>query len=146
MPTFSTRDPRAVRAIAESFRERRQPPPTMLRALTNRVLIRRDAPIVQTPGGIYIPGIARIIPWTGKVLSVGPDVTQTIKVGDYVLVPQFKGEIVYHDEMLVFVPGDEIWAVVDEDFKVDAFIPDVLADGGYTPGMPGQINPGDFGL
>lgn len=139
--TVTFTNPKDVRAIAEAFRDRDRKP--TMRAIKNKVLVRRDAPIVQTEGGIFIPPQSRIVPWTGEVISVGEEV-EGLEVGEHVLLAQFMGEFIRDDEMLVCIDRGEILAVVDKGVKIDP-----VQFSGVGPGMfegPGQIDARQLGL
>ena len=91
--------------------------PSTYRMLKDRVLLKQEArqpltsglvlPETDTPG----PGEARY-----KVLAVGPDVSETLRVGDIVLVVPFAGE--------KFDPYGKTRAVSEKD--IIAVVVDVL--------------------
>lgn len=92
-----------------------------IRAIGDKVLIRRVDADEKTPGGIIIPENAKKKPTEGIVVSVGPGkatasgfVETTVKEGDRVIFPMWREEIEYDGERLVIIPEEHILAVYDE--------------------------------
>lgn len=87
-----------------------------------RVLVRRDAPVTHSQGGIIIPGAAQQSATTGIVLAIGsgpwsPDSKTTgkspVAVKDRVAVGGYSlTEIEHYGEKLLIVDGHSILAVL----------------------------------
>jgi chaperonin GroES len=95
----------------------------MIRPLGNRVLVRRDEPEKQTPGGILLPDTAKAKPTKGVVLAVGPgkrrdDGTRDVpdvSEGDTILFASYAAagtDVTLDDEELVLLLEEDILAVV----------------------------------
>jgi len=94
-----------------------------MRAILDKVIIRRAKADEVTPGGIIIPERAKKKPTEGIVVAVGPGklnasgafVETTVKVGDKVLLPNWNEEVEIDGEKLVVVPEEFILAVFEKE-------------------------------
>jgi len=64
--------------------------------LDNRLIVLEDTPPTITKGGIHLPEASTTKPYTGVVLSVGPN-CETIKLHNQVRYPKRAGELVEID-------------------------------------------------
>ena len=79
------------------------------RPLRDVVAVERDKPKAQSVI-IEIPDSARKLAWTGKVVAVGPEVTE-VKVGDQVYLPLHYGVSSWiEDRHILFYLEEEILA------------------------------------
>lgn len=96
----------------------------MIRPLSNRVVIRRNAEEDKTASGLLVlPEQAKEKPARGKVLAVGPGrmtefsgqpIPMDVKVGDIILFGKYSGTEVEHDnEKLLILNESEIMGVVE---------------------------------
>ena len=93
----------------------------MIKALRNRILVKKEAEADINPGGmIIIPENVKVPPTRAKVLDVGPGmlspagvfIKTTLKVGQIVLLPRYCGtEVTHEGEKLSLVNEDEILGV-----------------------------------
>lgn len=94
-----------------------------IRAIGDKVIIRRAKADEVTPGGIIIPERAKKKPTEGIVVAVGPGkvtasggfAETTVKAGDKVLLPQWNEEVEIDGEKLVVVPEEFILAVFEKE-------------------------------
>lgn len=94
-----------------------------IRALNNRVFVKRDEKQTETDSGIVLTDKAASKPLRGTVVSVGPGkildngqlVPPPVEVGDSVLFGARAGEEleVSDDEVYVVLTGDELLAKVE---------------------------------
>lgn len=93
------------------------------RPLHDKVLIKRDDGITETPSGILIPEIAKDKPKTGTVIAVGSGTINeesgmleplSVKVGDKVFFTAYAGtEVKINEEAYIIMPESEILAVLE---------------------------------
>lgn len=92
-----------------------------VRAVENRVIVKRDASESTTPGGIMIPEMAQKKAGKGKVVAVGPGRLLdsgkreeiNVKVGDVVYFSEFSGaELKIGGEDFVVFKQPDIYAIV----------------------------------
>lgn len=95
-----------------------------LQPLSNLVIIRRDKPPEETPGGILLPDSAKKPLNRGKVIAVGPGkrtdhgelIAAGVKAGQVVLFPRHSGHDLHHDgEDLLILHGEDLLAVVEDE-------------------------------
>ena len=92
-----------------------------IKALSDKVLVRRCEAEEITKGGIIIPEAAKEKPVEGIVVAVGPGRTlpsggfaeTVLKEGDKVLLPSWGAELEIDGEKLVVVPEESVLAVFD---------------------------------
>jgi len=92
------------------------------KVLGERVLVRRDAP--EEDGHILMPHNVKKKPKTGIILSVGPKVTEEVKVGNRVVFNEFAGYFLetsqdFEESDLIVMRQDEILAVEAPDTEGD---------------------------
>ena len=81
--------------------------------LRDVVAVERDEPKAQSII-IEIPDNVRKLAWTGKVVAVGPEVTE-VKVGDKVYLPlHYSVSVRIEDKHILFYLEEEILAKVEE--------------------------------
>lgn len=85
-----------------------------IRPLGKYLFVKRLAAVTKTENGLYIPDNAQEKPQYGKVLAVGPDVTD-LTVTDIVVFGKYAGADVdvLDTEPLVMLEKDEVVGVVD---------------------------------
>lgn len=91
-----------------------------IKPLSNRVLIKQVAAETTTKSGIILPGQASEQPQIAEVIAVGPGkvshgnlVEMTVKPGDKVVFPKYKGsEIKLDGENYIIIEEDELLAVM----------------------------------
>lgn len=93
------------------------------RPLQDRVLIRRVAPELKSPGGIVIPDTAKDKPTEGEVVAVGPGErtkdgslqSLDVKAGDRVMFAKWSGtEIKLDGEDLMIMKEADLLGVFDQ--------------------------------
>lgn len=86
---------------------------TNVKALTNKVVVSPDDKAQVSPGGIYIAGNDEK-PETGRVVSVGPEVTSANLVGKTVVFNPYDGDQFEYkgEDYFVFTESD-VLAVLD---------------------------------
>lgn len=62
-----------------------------IQPIGDKVLIERILEPIQTESGLYIPDDFRDPSQEAKILAVGPECTDTIKVGDIVITAKYVG-------------------------------------------------------
>lgn len=94
-----------------------------LRPVRDNVLIRKIPEADVSPGGIFIPDVAKDKPTRAEVVATGPGrwdnhgnfFAMTVKPGDRVLISKWSGqEVTVDGEVHVFVAEQEIVAILDE--------------------------------
>jgi len=91
-----------------------------IKPLSNRVLIKQVAAETTTKSGIILPGQASEQPQIAEVIAVGPGkvshgalVEMTVKVGDKVVFPKYKGsEIKLDGQDYIIIEEDDLLAVI----------------------------------
>ena len=86
----------------------------MVKALTNKVVVRPDETAQVSEGGIYLAHSGDEKPETGRVVSIGPDVTSKDIVKKTVVFNPYDGDQFQYegDDYFVFTESD-ILAVLD---------------------------------
>jgi len=93
------------------------------RAVQDRIVVQRVEDNYQTPGGLYVPDLAKERPAQGVVVAVGPgkyidgDLQKVnIQVGDYVLFGKFAGaEVKVGVEDFLILREEDIFLVLEAD-------------------------------
>lgn len=83
----------------------------MFKPLDDRVVVKPDEALTQTPGGIVLPDNAKEKPQRGKVLARGPGrlldngtrAAMTVQIGDSVLFSRYAGTDIEIDDVEVHV-------------------------------------------
>lgn len=84
---------------------------TLIKPLSDYVLIKPVTVSDTTKGGLYIPETAQEKPMKGTILAVGPDITDTLVLEDIVYYKQYAAEhIKVNDEALILIRKDGIIA------------------------------------
>jgi chaperonin GroES len=93
-----------------------------IKALHDRVFVKRLDQVKQTESGLVIPEAAQEEQFRGKVLAVGPGgikldgtrVAMTVKEGDMVLFPERHGwEVEFDGEEITILREKDILAIVE---------------------------------
>ena len=95
---------------------------TMIKPLSDRVVVRAEEAEVMTSSGLYIPDSAKEKPQRGTVVSVGPGkvengtkIEMTVKEGDTVLYGKYSGtEITLDSEEYLIMRESDILGIIDE--------------------------------
>ena len=89
---------------------------TVIRPLSDRVLVQPEAAEEKTASGIIIPDTAKEKPQQGKVIAVGrgkKNEPMTIKKGDIVLYGKYSGtEITINEEEYLIMRESDVLAIV----------------------------------
>ena len=91
------------------------------KAVQDRIVVQRVEDNYQTPGGLYVPDLAKERPAQGVVVAVGPgkyidgDLQKVnIQVGDYVLFGKFAGaEVKVGVEDFLILREEDIFLVLE---------------------------------
>ncbi|WOC31516.1 MULTISPECIES: co-chaperone GroES [Caproicibacterium] len=92
-----------------------------IKPLSDRILIKMEAPEETTQSGILLTGNAKEKPQVAAVVAVGPgglvdgkEVKMTVKVGDRVLTSKYSGtEVKMDGEEYTIVRQSDVLAVVE---------------------------------
>lgn len=92
-----------------------------IKPLSNRVLIKQVEKEKTTKSGIILPGQTAEQPQIAQVIAVGPGkvedghkIEMTVKVGDKVVFPKFKGtEIKLEGETFIIIEETDLLAIVE---------------------------------
>ncbi len=95
---------------------------TMIKPLSDRVVVRAEEAEEITSSGLYIPDSAKEKPQRGTVVSVGPGkvengtkIEMTVKEGDTVLYGKYSGtEITLDSEEYLIMRESDILGIIDE--------------------------------
>ena len=93
---------------------------TMIKPLSDRVVVRAEEAEEKTSSGLYIPDSAKEKPQRGTVVSVGPGkvengtkIDMTVKEGDTVLYGKYSGtEITLDSEEYLIMRESDILGIV----------------------------------
>lgn len=87
-----------------------------IKAIGSKVVIKQLEPLKVSKGGIIIPEVAKELPKTGVVISVGEGKKgepMILKVGDIVFYPDYGGqEFTLNNTEYIFINQNEILATV----------------------------------
>ncbi len=95
---------------------------TMIKPLSDRVVVRAEEAEEKTSSGLYIPDSAKEKPQRGTVVSVGPGkvengtkIEMSVKEGDTVLYGKYSGtEITLDSEEYLIMRESDILGIIDE--------------------------------
>lgn len=87
-----------------------------IRPVGKRLLVKpAEVPTTSPSGLIAIPDTAKVIPISGKVISLGPDVTSEILEGDEVIYGKYAGTAVEMDgEKFLLLNEDDVIGVEEQ--------------------------------
>lgn len=86
-----------------------------IKPLKERVVVKYSSEeLEKTPGGIYVPDVAKEKPQKGEVIAVGSEVKE-VKVGDIVLFDKYAGSKIKVDDVeYLIIKEEEILAIVEK--------------------------------
>lgn len=86
-----------------------------IKPLKERVVVKYSAEeLEKTPGGIYVPDVAKEKPQKGEVIAVGSEVKE-VKVGDIVLFDKYAGSKIKVDDVeYLIIKEEEILGIVEK--------------------------------
>lgn len=86
------------------------------RPIGTRLIVQADAAADQTPGGLFIPEMAKERPQFGTVLVTGTGVTEKINDGDRVMFGKHAGTPLVIAEITYFIMQErEIFMILDQE-------------------------------
>lgn len=86
-----------------------------IKPLKERVVVKYSSDeLEKTPGGIYVPDVAKEKPQKGTVIEVGSEVKE-VKVGDTVLFDKYAGSKIKIDDVeYLIIKEEEILGIVEK--------------------------------
>jgi chaperonin GroES len=86
-----------------------------IKPLKDRVVVKYSSEeLEKTPGGIYVPDVAKEKPQKGTVIEVGSEVKE-VKVGDTVLFDKYGGSKIKIDDVeYLIIKEEEILGIVEK--------------------------------
>ncbi|MEJ5227255.1 co-chaperone GroES [Thermodesulfovibrio sp.] len=86
-----------------------------IKPLKERVVVKYSSEeLEKTPGGIYVPDVAKEKPQKGEVIAVGSEVKE-VKVGDTVLFDKYAGSKIKIDDVeYLIIKEEEILGIVEK--------------------------------
>ncbi len=86
-----------------------------IKPLKDRVVVKYSSEeLEKTPGGIYVPDVAKEKPQKGTVIEVGSEVKE-VKVGDTVLFDKYAGSKIKVDDVeYLIIKEEEILGIVEK--------------------------------
>ncbi len=86
-----------------------------IKPLKDRVVVKYSSEeLEKTPGGIYVPDVAKEKPQKGTVIEVGSEVKE-VKVGDTVLFDKYAGSKIKIDDVeYLIIKEEEILGIVEK--------------------------------
>lgn len=86
-----------------------------IKPLKDRVVVKYSSEeLEKTPGGIYVPDVAKEKPQKGEVIAIGSEVKE-VKIGDSVLFDKYAGsKIKVNDVEYLIIKEEEILGVVEK--------------------------------
>ncbi|GAB5045916.1 MULTISPECIES: co-chaperone GroES [Thermodesulfovibrio] len=86
-----------------------------IKPLKDRVVVKFSSEeLEKTPGGIYVPDVAKEKPQKGTVIEVGSEVKE-VKVGDTVLFDKYAGSKIKIDDVeYLIIKEEEILGIVEK--------------------------------
>ncbi len=86
-----------------------------IKPLKDRVVVKYSSEeLEKTPGGIYVPDVAKEKPQKGTVVEVGSEVKE-VKVGDTVLFDKYAGSKIKVDDVeYLIIKEEEILGIVEK--------------------------------
>ncbi|MCX8033695.1 MAG: co-chaperone GroES [Thermodesulfovibrio sp.] len=86
-----------------------------IKPLKDRVVVKYSSEeLEKTPGGIYVPDVAKEKPQKGTVIEIGSEVKE-VKVGDTVLFDKYAGSKIKVDDVeYLIIKEEEILGIVEK--------------------------------
>jgi len=86
-----------------------------IKPLKDRVVVKFSSEeLEKTPGGIYVPDVAKEKPQKGTVIEVGSEVKE-VKVGDTVLFDKYAGSKIKIDDFeYLIIKEEEILGIIEK--------------------------------
>lgn len=86
-----------------------------IKPLKDRVVVRFSSEeLEKTPGGIYVPDVAKEKPQKGTVIEIGSEVKE-VKVGDAVLFDKYAGSKIKIDDVeYLIIKEEEILGIIEK--------------------------------
>ncbi|MCX7723667.1 MAG: co-chaperone GroES [Thermodesulfovibrio sp.] len=86
-----------------------------IKPLKDRVVVKFSSEeLEKTPGGIYVPDVAKEKPQKGTVIEVGSEVKE-VKVGDTVLFDKYAGSKIKIDDVeYLIIKEEEILGIIEK--------------------------------
>lgn len=86
-----------------------------IKPLKDRVVVKYSSEeLEKTPGGIYVPDVAKEKPQKGVVIEVGSEVKE-VKVGDTVLFDKYAGSKIKIDDVeYLIIKEEEILGIIEK--------------------------------
>lgn len=86
-----------------------------IKPLKDRVVVKYSSEeLEKTPGGIYVPDVAKEKPQKGVVIEVGSEVKE-VKVGDTVLFDKYAGSKIKVDDIeYLIIKEEEILGIIEK--------------------------------
>lgn len=86
-----------------------------IKPLKDRLVVKYSSEeLEKTPGGIYVPDVAKEKPQRGTVIEVGSEVKE-VKVGDTVLFDKYAGSKIKVDDVeYLIIKEEEILGIVEK--------------------------------
>ncbi len=86
-----------------------------IKPLKDRVVVKYSSEeLEKTPGGIYVPDVAKEKPQKGTVIEIGSEVKE-VKVGDTVLFDKYAGSKIKIDDVeYLIIKEEEILGIVEK--------------------------------
>ncbi|ACI22172.1 MULTISPECIES: co-chaperone GroES [Thermodesulfovibrio] len=86
-----------------------------IKPLKDRVVVKFSSEeLEKTPGGIYVPDVAKEKPQKGTVVEIGSEVKE-VKVGDTVLFDKYAGSKIKVDDVeYLIIKEEEILGIVEK--------------------------------
>lgn len=86
-----------------------------IKPLKDRVVVKYSSEeLEKTPGGIYVPDVAKEKPQKGTVVEIGSEVKE-VKVGDTVLFDKYAGSKIKVDDVeYLIIKEEEILGIVEK--------------------------------
>jgi chaperonin GroES len=86
-----------------------------IKPLKERVVVKYSSEeLEKTPGGIYVPDVAKEKPQKGTVIEIGSEVKE-VKVGDTVLFDKYAGSKIKVDDVeYLIIKEEEILGIVEK--------------------------------
>jgi chaperonin GroES len=86
-----------------------------IKPLKDRVVVKYSSEeLEKTPGGIYVPDVAKEKPQKGTVIEIGSEVKE-VKVGDTVLFDKYAGSKIKVDDVeYLIIKEEEILGIIEK--------------------------------
>ncbi len=112
-----------IQEMQKKNQKEKNHPPTNLRPLGNRILVKRLEMEEKLKGGILLPDTAKKKQEQAEVLAIGTGkkdknghlIPIAVKVGDIILMEKYSGqEVTLNDQDYVILRADDIIAIVEK--------------------------------